>query len=178
MLARSGRCSALSTTGFSSSSTASTYRACILVASEPRDAVLWKPTERLLRVYDYKHGAGVVVEVEGNVQLLYYALGALVTLKFPAKEIEIVVVQPRAEHRKGPVRRWRIPAHQMLDFEAELVEACERTEDPKAPLNPGRHCYFCPAKNQCPAKLKDAQSKAAEQFTDIVEETNDIDIFS
>lgn len=141
------------------------------------DAVMWKPKERLLRVYDYKHGKGVVVEVENNVQLLYYGLGALVTLKYPAKDVELVVVQPRAPHRKGPVRRWRVSAMHMMDFETELVEACERTEDPEAALNPGRHCFFCPAKNQCPAKLEDAQKNAADQFTDI--STDDVsDIFS
>ena len=73
------------------------------------DAWVWNPTTRGLYIYDYKNGVSVV-EIKNNAQFLYYALGALVTLKFPALFIEMVVVQPRAKHKLGPVRRWRIPS--------------------------------------------------------------------
>lgn len=138
------------------------------------DAVVWQPEKRHLVSIDFKYGKGVLVEVERNQQLMYYMLGALTTLKLPAKTCEAVVVQPRAKHKKGGVRRWVHPVTEYLDFEAELIEAAKRTEDPNAPLNPGRHCYFCPVKNTCPARhaqrLEDAQS----EFSVVIDD----DIFS
>ena len=45
------------------------------------DVVIYDPENRVLRVNDFKYGQGVVVEVEDNVQLLFYGLGALLELK-------------------------------------------------------------------------------------------------
>jgi len=50
------------------------------------DAILWNPKSRILRVYDFKYGKGHYVDVEGNYQLQTYALGAVVTLGYPALE--------------------------------------------------------------------------------------------
>lgn len=129
------------------------------------DAVVWNPNTRLLTVTDLKYGAGIPVEVENNVQLLYYALGALVSLKFPAKEVEIVVVQPRCPHSAGPVRRWRISAVDLLEFEANLVGYAKATEAPDAPLVPGDHCQFCRAEATCPALKEVATALAVRDFS-------------
>lgn len=146
------------------------------------DAVLWKSQSRLLIVYDFKYGSGVAVDVVRNQQMMYYGLGALVTLKFPARFVEIVVVQPRCRHKHGPVRRWRAPSVEFIDFEAELVEAAERTQEVNAPLNPGRHCFFCPAKNSCPARHDQRLEDARSEFSvveDVDAATNsDDDIFA
>jgi hypothetical protein len=129
------------------------------------DAVLWHPGLKRLKVYDYKHGAGLPVDVNGNPQLRYYALGALLTTGFKAEQVEIVVVQPRCPHPDGPVRRETIDALDLLDFAADLKAYAVKTEDPQAPLNPGDHCRFCPAAGVCPAKRDKAQALAKIEFS-------------
>lgn len=131
------------------------------------DFVGWNAEKKLLRVIDYKHGKGVPVEVEKNSQLLYYALGAFKTLGFPAERIELVVVQPRCKHKLGPTRKWRITPLDLMEFEAELLAACKRTEDPNAELVLGRWCYFCPAKSFCPKQYDKRMEKASEMFSPV-----------
>lgn len=114
------------------------------------DANLGVFLDRLI-VYDFKYGKGVAVEAEENKQGMYYALGALQNGDYDT--IEIVIVQPRAIHRDGPVRRWGISRTALVDFGRELTEKIKSTEKLHAPLNCGDHCqkYFCPALAVCPA---------------------------
>jgi hypothetical protein len=132
------------------------------------DAVMYLSSERFLRVYDFKYGQGIPVEVmeEGkpNLQLLYYGLGAMETFPFPVEEVELVIIQPRCMHPDGPVRRVRLPALDMIEFSADLIDAAKRTEDPNAPLVPGDHCHFCPARAICPALRAKANELAALEF--------------
>lgn len=132
------------------------------------DCVQVWPTLRLMRVYDYKHGAGVAVDVDANPQLLYYALGALLSYKKPVSEVELVVVQPRCDHPDGRVRRWRIKAVDLLAFEADLLDAAKRTEAPDAPLVLGEHCHWCPAAAICPEAKRRAQEAALMEFSNDV----------
>lgn len=122
------------------------------------DAVVLDRERKRLHVFDYKHGAGVPVAVENNPQLLYYALGALLTVgkNAPVKTVEIVIVQPRCDHPEGPVRRWEIEAVDLIDFAADLVKFAKATEEKDAPLNPGHWCKFCKAVAICPRLKKDA----------------------
>lgn len=129
------------------------------------DSWVFNATNSTLYVVDYKHGQGLAVEVENNKQLQYYALGALLKLKLPAKFVEMIIVQPRAFHHDGPIRRWKIPVSELLDFTADLVEAAERTQDPEAKTNPGDHCKFCPAASSCPALHDMAIATAQEEFS-------------
>lgn len=131
------------------------------------DAVVYYPSKKLLRVYDYKHGKGVAVDVLDNSQLQYYGLGALLQLGLPCTTVELVVVQPRCYHDDGPVRRWEIPAFDMLDFASDLKKLAYATEDKNAPLNPGDHCRWCPAAGICPALLSKAQEVAKAEFSHV-----------
>lgn len=131
------------------------------------DAVGWIEEEDLLKVYDYKHGAGLLVDVEGNSQLLYYALGAAYNFPYKPENIELVIVQPRCDHPQGVVRRWRISFLQLAEFAIRLKEAALRTEDPNAPLVTGDHCRFCPAAGFCPERKKDALEVAKSQFMNL-----------
>lgn len=111
--------------------------------------------EHLLRVYDYKHGRGVPVEVAENPQLMYYGIGVLFTAldDYPeVEEVELVVVQPRCDHPDGPVRRWRISVADLQTWGGTvLAPAAQAATAEDAPLNPGDHCRFCAAKSICPA---------------------------
>jgi hypothetical protein len=128
------------------------------------DAVLWWPKDKHLTVMDYKHGAGVAVEVDDNKQLMYYALGALMTCGFNARSVTIVIVQPRCPHPDGPVRQYTFEAVDLLDFAAQLVEDAKATEAPDAPLKVGPWCRWCPAAGFCPAQAKHAQALAKVAF--------------
>lgn len=131
------------------------------------DAVIWKPYSRHLHVIDYKHGAGKPVQVTANKQLRYYALGALLSLGYNAREVTVTIVQPRCPHEDGAIRSETFEAFDLLTFAADLKEAVARTEDPNAPLVPGDHCKetFCPAAATCPALAQRAQELAAMEFS-------------
>ena len=97
------------------------------------DFILYKPDTKELRVYDYKHGVGISVDVHENSQLLYYGLGALMEIDLPCETVEMIIVQPRAFHKDGPVRRWKINSVDVLDFDAKLKKAALATEEKDAP---------------------------------------------
>jgi hypothetical protein len=128
------------------------------------DAVVYNPKTQTLYVFDLKYGAGLPVEVTGNKQLLYYCLGAALTIDQPIKEIVMTIVQPRCPHPDGPIRKWTFGMESLIDFAMELKEAAVRTEEPDAPLNPGDHCRFCPAASTCPKLHEMALSTARAEF--------------
>ena len=131
------------------------------------DAVIYKPKPRRVLVYDLKFGAGVAVEAVGNPQARYYGLGACMALADrPVSEVEIVIVQPRAPHPAGPIRRETVSAFELVEWSADLLEAAERTLDPEAPLVPGAWCRFCPAAGICPALRDQALATAQVEFAE------------
>lgn len=127
------------------------------------DAAVLQRASRKLVVADYKHGAGEFVVVEDNDQLKYYALGALLAIKAPVDDIELLIVQPRCE-RGDPVRRWSFKAVELLEFYAELREIIAKSEAPDAPLAGGGHCGWCPAAPVCPELRRVRASRAKRGF--------------
>lgn len=136
------------------------------------DCIVYIEASKTLHVIDYKHGAGVPVEVvedgKPNVQLMYYAAGAMYLPELQGEEIEMVVltvVQPRCGHPDGPVRSLRLDATEMLSFAHELsvLAACTQKED--APLKAGEWCRFCPAATQCPLLTEQANAVAKATFS-------------
>lgn len=124
-----------------------------------------------LKVYDYKHGKGYAVEAENNPQLAYYGIGLINVPSLVGASIssvELVIVQPRAPHKDGPVRRWMTDAIHLLDFMDALREGAAATEDPDAPLSAGSWCKFCPAAGICPALRQIAIEQAQDEFVDVV----------
>ena len=139
------------------------------------DCSIYDPESKLLRVYDYKHGAGTRVDVEWNPQLLIYGVGALYDAwdfseMLPVGEsvghVEIVIVQPRMEHEDGYVRRQMISTENLWYWALHVLQpAAERTEEPKAKLCAGDHCKFCDASGiPCPEKVKQACALAKTDF--------------
>jgi hypothetical protein len=133
------------------------------------DRVMWRERTRLLRVYDYKHGAGVPVDVDDNKQLKYYAAGALLSNpQWNAEDVELVIAQPRCDHEQGRIRTFPFKAIDLLDFIADLIEGAKRTEEFGADLAPSKKaCKWCPAAaaNKCPALEKHTQALALADFT-------------
>jgi hypothetical protein len=121
------------------------------------DLVAYVPALRRLIVGDYKHGAGVAVEVDDNPQLKIYALAAWLSIALArhwvVESIESWICQPRKEHDAGPIRTRNYDLWELVDFADEVIVAVAATLEPDAPLVPGEHCQFCPAKALCPARL-------------------------
>lgn len=135
------------------------------------DAVVFQPIPRRLVVADLKYGQGYAVDAIDNDQLRYYALGAVLALEEkigPGKidTVEMIIVQPRALHPDGPVRRWEVTLQGLMEFAGTLLAAADRTQDPNAPLTPGRWCRFCRAKAVCPALKDQAQALARVDFAE------------
>lgn len=129
------------------------------------DAVIYDADEKTLHVIDYKHGAGVPVEVVNNEQLKYYGLGALLSLKLDVETVVLTIVQPRCFHPDGAIRSYTLDVMDLMDFGMDLVDAAKATEAPDAPLVPGREqCMFCSAKPICPALARTAQEVARSEF--------------
>ena len=110
-----------------------------------------------LEVTDYKHGAGVVVEVERNTQLMQYAAGTIMSLALEdatiPERVRLRIVQPRAFHPNGPIRVWETTTPEIMRWvEEEWKPAAARTKAGDAPLVSGDHCRFCPLKDalKCP----------------------------
>jgi hypothetical protein len=123
-----------------------------------------------LKVYDYKHGKGYAVEATENPQLAYYGIGLLNVPSLKGARIssvELVIVQPRAPHKDGPVRRWMTDAIHLLDFMDTLATGAAATEQPDAPLAAGPHCKFCPAAGICPSLREKAIHQAQDEFVDV-----------
>lgn len=130
------------------------------------DAVIYDPGLKKLIVMDYKHGQGIAVDVEQNVQLMYYGLGALLSTGFPCATVELVIVQPRCDHEGGGIRKWAFSSIELLDFAADLAHDAAKTEEKDAPVNPGEHCRFCPAAaTNCDVIHKKALVLAKDQFS-------------
>jgi len=135
------------------------------------DAGLYNVRSKTLRVYDLKYGRGHAVEAKENPQLIYYGIGmvnvdSLVGVQIDG--VELIIVQPRAIHREGPVRRWMTDPVHLMDFQADLAEGAARTEDPNAPRTPGDWCNFCPAAGICPELREVALLKAQAEFADVI----------
>lgn len=109
-------------------------------------------------ILDWKFGDGVIVEAEGNEQLLFYAAAARRTPELAwafkgCDEIELIIVQPPA------MRRWRIDHATLDQFELDLVKAVKLAQQPDAPYNVGSHCRWCAGKPLCP-KMTGAVDRA------------------
>lgn len=147
------------------------------------DMIAFRPDDGYLVVCDLKYGKGVAVEVDDNPQLKTYGLGA--AWRYHNRgltKVELIIVQPRSPHPKGPVRRWVVDALDMLEFQADLRVAAARTEEATANasiqngelildedwnalyLKAGSHCKFCKAAPFCPAKRAKAYEIAGAEF--------------
>lgn len=104
-----------------------------------------------LFLWDYKFGHRYV-EVFQNFQCVEYAAGIVghVPDLDPGVEIVITIVQPRAFHREGPVRRWRTT---LADLRALINIASTGAHEalgPQPRTRVGPECRDCRARHACP----------------------------
>ena len=106
-------------------------------------------------IVDLKYGRGVSVDVENNPQLMTYVVGVVGRYhNRGVTDVELVIVQPRAPHRNGPVRRWQTDVVTLFDHIVSLQQAAEAAGQDNAPFKPGDACKFCRAAGKCAALYK------------------------
>ncbi len=114
---------------------------------------------------DLKYGRGVVVDVEDNLQQKVYALGLALQRPKSIKRVISYIVQPRAYHVDGPIRRAVYDADYLRgEFADWLRQRALDTEQPDALVFAGSHCRWCDAASICPVKFEQVQKAAAEEF--------------
>lgn len=130
------------------------------------DFVAYDRDTRTLHVVDLKYGQGVV-EVNGNPQLRYYALGAAMSMPAGTQvdTVHITIVQPRVAHSDGPIRTEVIDFLDLIGWTQTLLDAADATKKPDAPLVAGDHCRWCLAKAQCPERREFALAVAQQEFS-------------
>jgi hypothetical protein len=128
------------------------------------DAGILLPEARTVTILDLKTG---VKTVEADApQMKIYAGAVLQHFGERAKgiiHVDTVVVQPRAQHRNGPVRRVRHKAADIISYFYDYIELCHRatSANDDLPLNTGSHCFFCGARGACPAYRAEKLAGAA-----------------
>lgn len=130
---------------------------------------------RELQVHDLKYGMGILVDAEENMQLMLYALGALLDLAWlgPFDSIRLVIHQPR----RGHTSEWVVTRDRLIRFAyyiREVVQLYLRMVRDGAPVTEDLYspspsaCQFCKIKATCP-KLTSVVYRAVEQdHTDLV----------
>jgi len=103
---------------------------------------------RLLLVGDLKTGRGAV-EVEGNDQMLAYALGSLALLNFVPQRIVLAVFQPPVLGDQPAL--WETDLETLLSFKRFISERAALTDGDHPPQPSDDACQWCAAKSICPA---------------------------
>jgi hypothetical protein len=126
-------------------------------------------TGEAVHIIDLKFGAGLLVEVTDNEQLMIYALAALRTLELGNSRARVVlhIVQPRRVDGEGDAHRSvSYDLTTLRDFQHRVLAAEKETQDPNAELVPGDHCHWCPAKHGCTALSQRALAVVQDAFAD------------
>ena len=112
----------------------------------------------VLVIVDLKFGQGVMVDIEDNPQLKYYAFGLVDELerrtggRVPDElPVMLVIVQPRGFHPGGPVREWETTVGYIRAWVHDTLVPAMRATEYDGTLRPGDWCRFCPAKLVCPS---------------------------
>ena len=111
-----------------------------------------------LHVWDFKYGHRVVDAFE-NWQLMCYVAGLLDAAKeawmhqagVTDERVKVVmtVVQPRAPHREGSVRRWAVQGADLRAYFNRLEMSAEVAMSPAPPTKAGPWCRDCAARRGC-----------------------------
>lgn len=106
-------------------------------------------------IFDYKYSMRPVDPFE-NLQCICYAAGILNYLENVnlATTIVITIVQPRAFHKDGPIRKWETTVQYIQQHISKLRDYAEIATSENPPTSTGKHCQYCSARAECPALQK------------------------
>lgn len=112
------------------------------------DCWLYNKQANHLTVWDLKGGHGLV-EVIKNPQLMIYAAGIIDHLGVSDVNITFKIVQPRAYHPLGAVRKWQITSKHLNPLIADISEAAHIAMGDDPQCIAGTHCRYCTARHSC-----------------------------
>jgi len=116
-----------------------------------------------LHVVDYKHGQGVLVEAEGNPQMMLYALGALELFDgiYDISTVSMTIYQPRREN----VSTHTVFKESLYQWAEEVLRpASEQAYAGEGAFCCGDWCRFCKAKSECRARAEENTALAKYDF--------------
>lgn len=121
------------------------------------DCFLYDQKRGDLFIWDYKFGREVVEAYE-NWQAINYAAGLIEELEINGvadqyTTVHIRIAQPRAFHRDGTIREWRVKASDMRAHFNTLNGNAHKALGPDAETRSGAHCKHCTARHACQAAL-------------------------
>lgn len=121
------------------------------------DAFLYDAQDHRLIVWDYKFGHKIVEAFE-NWQGINYVAGLFEMLGIDGVldrelRVDIRIVQPRAFHRDGAIRSWRMLGHELRGYFNQLSNAAHEALSDRARTRSGEHCIYCNARHACQAAL-------------------------
>jgi len=122
------------------------------------DLVYVDEEDRRLDVDEYKHGAGIVIDVQENPQSMYYACGVLDSMNLWDKidKVTLRIVQPRGWHQDGPIRAWSISTAMLWQWQQDYLLPAMHLAETSLDTKSGEHCRFCPVRYRaCPQMQKD-----------------------
>lgn len=128
------------------------------------DAMVLVPFSHAV-VFDLKYGRHAV-EAGGNTQLALYALDPW--HRADVQRVEVVIVQPRAMHDDGPIRRSRWHGNDLAAFAERIRLATTAADEAEPPRQAGDHCRFCRAKATCPAIHRHLVAVAQAEFAPVI----------
>ena len=105
-------------------------------------------TDGTVNVIDYKHGAGVFVAAEDNVQMKLYALGVINMFGdlYDITDVAMTIVQPR----KDNISTWTISADDLLAWADDyLAPRAQLAAKGEGEYKAGPHCQFCRIRSTC-----------------------------
>jgi len=120
--------------------------------------------KKRLHILDWKFGDGVVVPVEGNVALGFYAAAAMYDNDPEMQEfcadltgVVLHIVQPRVGS-DVVLHTWETDEDWIEKLTNQIDLAMKAAIKPDAPLKTGDWCQFCRARATCPAQQALASS--------------------
>ena len=119
--------------------------------------------DKLLHIIDFKYGQGVLVEAEGNPQMMLYALGALRLFDslYDISEVSMSIYQPRREN----VSTWTISVEELNDWAENILKPkAELAHKGEGDYLPGPWCQFCKAAVKCRARAEEKLQLARFEF--------------
>ena len=119
--------------------------------------------DKLLHIIDFKYGQGVLVEAEGNPQMMLYALGALRLFDslYDITEVSMSIYQPRRDN----VSTWTISVDELNAWaENVLKPKAELAHKGEGNYLPGPWCQFCKAAVKCRARAEEKLQLARFEF--------------
>ena len=155
----------------------------LVLVEERLDFSLWVPdgfgtgdcvivSDGVLHIIDLKYGQGVLVECEGNSQMMLYALGAWRTfgLLYEIEEVRMTVYQPRRDN----IDTWSTPMVDLLAWaNGTLAPTARLAADGEGEFAAGDWCRFCAIRNTCRARAEENLALAQMEFKPAAELTDE-----